>query len=150
MKYLHHIPNISDIKLKPGLHFARKCNRNEKQNQKNYAFFTLEHLHRFFLSLPPKLRQNTELKILNSFCFSRFFSSAAANRFLRLGSERPKHERHGFVSRYGVFCYWICVNYIIMNISTWENKGIIRKKNILNALISQDLVEDNPSCGTIL
>ena len=76
-----------------GLHFTRKRDKKESENLRTSSFF---------LSRPAELRQNTELKMLNFFCFDRRFRCAAANR-IRLGSDRPKHKRHFVASRYGVF-----------------------------------------------
>ena len=33
---------------------------------------------------------------------------------IRLGFDRPKHKRHGFVSRYGVFCYRSSLLYFLL------------------------------------
>ena len=82
--------------LKPGLHFDRKG----KQKINALLFF--------FFSRPGELRQNSKLKMLNFFCFSRCFPCETANR-IRLGSERPKHKQHGFARRYEVFYYGSCL-----------------------------------------
>ena len=81
--------------VKPGLHFSRKHGRDGKHYQKIYALPV-------FLFRSPKLPQNTELNMLNFSCFSLRFPCATDNK-IRLGSDSPKHKRHGVANQHGVF-----------------------------------------------